>query len=129
MAHESTLVGGISESIATALFMSRGMSVFVAAVPEVYDLIVIGDTEDGSKEMFRVQVKTIKIRNDREGQIVVRGANQSGTPYSKKDVDYIFGVYKNVGYLIPNREIGEYWARDFETAAEKWTEFRLDGDY
>lgn len=129
MAHESTLTGGISESVAAAMLMERGFSVFTAVVPEVYDIIAIGTAEDGTKESFRIQVKTIKIRNDREGQIVVRGANQKGVPYAKQDVDYIFGIHGTRGYLIPNREISEYWALDFEAASEKWTEFTLNGDY
>lgn len=127
MAHESTLVGGISESIATAMFLANGFSVFHAVVPEVYDLVIYGKDTEGNNVSFTVQVKTIKIRTDREGQLVVKGANSNGEPYSKKDVDYIFGVHlpSKTGYLIPNNEQSEYWAKDFETAAIKWTEFTL----
>lgn len=127
MAHESTLTGGISESLATAMFLSNGFSVFNAVVPEVYDLIVVGKDDEGHNVSFTVQVKTVKIRSDREGQVVIKGANSNGEPYSKKDVDYIFGVHlaSNTGYLIPNNEQSEYWAKDFETARTKWTEYML----
>lgn len=126
MAHVSSLTGSISESVASALLMENGFSVFTSLVPEAYDLIAVGTNEDGTKETFRVQVKTIKIRRDREGQIVVRGANQKGVPYSKQDVDYIFGIHGTRGYLIPNNEQIEYWSSSFEAAAKKWTEFELN---
>ncbi|MCU7556585.1 group I intron-associated PD-(D/E)XK endonuclease [Macrococcus capreoli] len=127
MAHESTLTGGVSEHLATAMLLSNGFSVFHAAVPEVYDLIVVGKDDDGDNVVFTVQVKTVKIRSDREGQVVIKGANSNGVPYSRKDVDYIFGVHldSNTGYLIPNNEQSEYWAMDFETARTKWTEYSL----
>src|SRR5699024_3426607 len=76
------------------LLMSKGFSVFTALAPETYDLICVGTDENGDKEIFKVQVKTVKIRNDREGQLVIRGANKSGVPYSKQDVDYILGVHE-----------------------------------
>lgn len=127
MAHESTLTGGKSELIAAAMFLSNGFSVFNAVVPEVYDLIVVGKDDEGENVVFTVQVKTVKIRSDREGQVVIKGCNSDGKPYSKKDVDYIFGVHlaSNTGYLIPNNEQSEYWAKDFETARTKWTEYTL----
>lgn len=126
MAHVSSLTGSISESLAAAMLMENGFSVFTSLVPEAYDLIAVGTLEDGKKETFRIQVKTIKIRNDREGQIVVRGANQKGVPYSTDDVDYLFGIYGTRGYLIPNNNQVEYWSSNFEAAANKWTEFKLD---
>lgn len=125
MAHESTLTGGVSEALASAMLMEKGFSVFTALAPEAYDLIAVGTAEDGTKESFRIQVKTVKVRNDREGQLVVRGANQKGVPYSKQDVDYLFGVHGTKGYLIPNNQQVEYWSMDEEAAAEKWTEFTL----
>src|SRR5699024_11411105 len=96
-------------------------------VPEPYDLIVGGKEDNGDAVRFTVQVKTLKVRNDREGQLVVRGASQDGTPYSKQEVDYLFGVdlKNNVGYLIRNNEQSEYWSKDLETARNKWTELRL----
>lgn len=127
MAHSSTLTGGVSESIAQAMFMRHGFSVFTSLVPEAYDLIVGGKDAEGNNEMFTVQVKTLKIRHDREGQLVVKGAGGDRKPYSKSDVDYLFGVHlpTNTGFLIPNTEQVEYWAKDFETARKKWTEFTL----
>ena len=129
MAHESTLTGGISEQLAIAMFMAHGFNVFTAIVPDVYDLIVDGTDENGEHHRFTVQVKTLKIRGDRGGELVVKGCNADGKPYRKKDVDYLFGVHlpSNTGFLIPNNEQSEYWAKDFETAREKWTEYTLGG--
>lgn len=127
MAHESTNIGGAAESIAKAIFLMNGFSVAEMVVPEPYDLIVGGKDEEGNAVRFTVQVKTLKIRNDRAGELVVRGAAKDGTPYSAKEVDYLFGVdlRHNVGYLIRNNEQSEYWSKDFETARTKWTELRL----
>lgn len=127
MAHESTNIGGAAESIAKAIFLMNGFSVAEMVVPEPYDLIVGGKDEEGNAVRFTVQVKTLKIRNDRAGELVVRGAAKDGTPYSAKEVDYLFGVdlRNNVGYLIRNNEQSEYWSKDFETARTKWTELRL----
>ena len=127
MAHESTNIGGAAESIAKAIFLMNGFSVAEMVVPEPYDLIVGGKDEEGNAVRFTVQVKTLKIRNDRAGELVVRGAAKDGTPYSAKEVDYLFGVdlRNNVGYLIRNSEQSEYWSKDFETARTKWTELRL----
>ena len=127
MAHESTNIGGAAESIAKAIFLMNGFSVAEMVVPEPYDLIVGGKDEEGNAVRFTVQVKTLKIRNDRAGELVVRGAAKDGTPYSAKEVDYLFGVdlRHNVGYLIRNNEQSEYWSKDFETARNKWTELRL----
>ena len=127
MAHESTNIGGAAESIAKAIFLMNGFSVAEMVVPEPYDLIVGGKDAEGNAIRFTVQVKTLKIRNDRAGELVVRGAAKDGTPYSAKEVDYLFGVdlRHNVGYLIKNRSQSEYWSKDFETARTKWTELRL----
>lgn len=127
MAHESTNIGGAAESIAKAIFLMNGFSVAEMVVPEPYDLIVGGKDEEGNAVRFTVQVKTLKIRNDRAGELVVRGAAKDGTPYDPKEVDYLFGVdlRHNVGYLIKNRSQSEYWSKDFETARTKWTELRL----
>ena len=127
MAHESTNRGGASEAIAHAIFLMNGFEVATAVVPENYDLIVSGRNDDGTITRFTVQVKTLKIRNDRAGELVVRGAAKDGTPYDPKEVDYLFGVdlRHNVGYLIRNNEQSEYWSKDFETARTKWTELRL----
>lgn len=127
MAHESTNIGGAAESVAKAIFLMNGFSVAEMVVPEPYDLIVGGRDDNGDAIRFTVQVKTLKVRNDREGQLVVRGASQDGTPYSKQEVDYLFGVdlKNNVGYLIRNNEQSEYWSKDVDTARVRWTELRL----
>src|SRR5699024_1690162 len=128
MAHSSTLTGGVSESVAAALLMSKGFSVFTALAPETYDLICVGTDGNGDKEICKVQVKTVKIRNDREGQLVIRCGNMRGVTYSKLDVDYILGVHGTRGWLVENREVGEYWSQSFEADSEKWTELRLEDD-
>lgn len=127
MASEMQLVGGVSETIAQALFLKNGFSVATTVVPEPYDLIVYGKDSQGISHPFTVQVKTIFTRRDRDNYLVVKGAGSDGRPYSKKDVDYILGVHQetSTGYLIENNEQTEYWTKNLETAEEKWTKYEL----
>ena len=127
MAHESTRRGGVSEALAHAMFLANGFSVFTSVVPESAALIVVGKGEDGRDRTFTVQVKTLKIRRDREGQLVVKGASRDGLPYSIDDVDYILGVHipTHTAFLIPNNSQTEYWSKDWETARKKWTELTI----
>lgn len=127
MASESQLIGGVSETIAQALFLKNGFSVATTVVPEPYDLIVYGKDLNGVSQPFTVQVKTIFTRRDRDNYLVVKGAGSDGKPYSKKDVDYILGVHQetSTGYLIENNEQTEYWTKNLETAGERWTKFML----
>lgn len=127
MAHQSTYTGGVSEALAQAMFMNSGFSVATAVVPEVYDLIVTGKDDAGDTVRFTVQIKTMKIRTDREGQLVVKGSNKDGVPYSNRDVDYLLGVHipSKTGFLIKNNEQVEYWSKDIETARAKWTELTI----
>lgn len=129
MAHISTLTGGVSESLASAIFLSEGYSVFTSLVPESFDLIIIDKDEEGKNVCKTVQIKTMKIRRDRNNELVVKGANNAGIPYSKDDVDYLLGVNLETGkaYLIPNAEQTEYWSKDEDTARKKWRELTLKG--
>lgn len=127
MANEAQLIGGTSEAIAQAMFLKNGFSVATTVIPEAYDLIVFGKDNEMLSKPFTVQVKTVKIRSDRDGSLVVRGSGSDGKPYSKKEVDYIFGVHlpSVTGYLIPNNEQTEYWSKDMEVAEKKWTKYTL----
>lgn len=128
MAHKSTLIGGVSESIAEALFLKNGFSVFKPIVPEAYDLIVSTQDEFKKATTHTVQVKTMSQRHDREGQLVVYGANSNKIPYKKDVVDYILGIHlpTSTGYLIENNEQLEYWSQNFDIARAKWTELKLN---
>lgn len=127
MANDAQLVGGTSEAIAQAMFLKNGFIVATTVIPEPYDLIVFGKDDVSVSKPFTVQVKTIKIRSDRDGSLVVKGTGSDGKPYSKKDVDYIFGVHLPTvtGFLIPNNCQTEYWSKDLETARKRWTEYIL----
>lgn len=129
MAHKSSLIGGASESLAKAIFMANGFTVFEPVVPEPYDIIVFTQSHNSKKISFSIQIKTIKWRKDGdyESRMVIRGAPNSGIPYSKDDVDYILGIdlQSAKGYLIPNNEQLEYTAINTEVAKSKWTELTL----
>lgn len=127
MANFSSAKGMASELIAQSLLIAKGYSVHVPLVAEPYDLVA---HENGTKNSFKIQVNTLRIRNDREDALVVKATSSNGERYSKRDVDYVLAVNidEGIGYLIENTEQKEYWAKDFATAASKWTELRLGGD-
>src|SRR5699024_12066493 len=126
-AHESTRRGGVSEALAHAMFLANGFSVFTSVVPESADLIVVGKGEDGKNRTFTVQVKTLKIRRDREGHLVVKGASSDGLAYSIDEVDYILGVHfpTHTAFLIQNNCQTDYCLKNWDTATKKWTKFKL----
>lgn len=103
------------------MFTKRGFNVFTSIIPEAYDMVITSD-HDGMNEMSTVQVKTLRYRHDREGQLVITGSTNDGIPYSKDVVDYILGVDvdNGVGYLVKNTELREYWATSHEAASNKW---------
>ena len=78
MANEAQLIGGTSEAIAQAMFLKNGFSVATTVIPEAYDLIVFGKDNEMLSKPFTVQVKTVKIRSDRDGSLVVRGSGSDG---------------------------------------------------
>nr|WP_052304452.1 hypothetical protein [Paenibacillus larvae] len=83
-------------------------------------------------EWYTFQVKTIRKRYDRGGDLVVYAKKNNGEPYSKSDADYIVGVLgeedesPRVFYFV-NRGIGEYWASEARAAA-RWQELPLAFD-
>lgn len=127
MANFASAKGMASELIAQSLLIAKGYSVHIPLVDEPYDLVA---HENGTRNSFRIQVKTLRVRADRENALVVKATTSKSQIYSKSDVDYILAINidAGIGYLIENTEQKEYWAKDFETASRKWTELRLGGD-
>lgn len=127
MANFASSKGMASELIAQSLLIAKGYSVFVPLVDEAYDLVA---HENDTGESYKIQVKTLRIRDDRENALVVKATTSKSEYYPKDAVDYILAINidEGLGYLIENNEQKEYWAKDFATASKKWTELRLGGD-
>ncbi|SET42779.1 hypothetical protein SAMN05216389_11136 [Oceanobacillus limi] len=80
-------------------------------------------------EWHTFQCKTIRIRGDRNNELVVYAKNGKGQPYSKSDADYIIGVLAEDGetprvFYFENEEKGEYWASE-QSAVKRWVELPI----
>jgi len=106
--------------------MAAGWTVHRPVTDEPYDILA---TDPVNGEHYRIQVKTIRQRTDRGGELVVYAKKGSGEPYTKSDADYIVGVWAENGvaprvYMFEVRGIGEYWASE-ASAAARWVELPL----
>lgn len=88
-------------------------------VPDSHDLII---REDG--EYKHVQVKTCRVRPERNNAIVVNGMKDSGEVYTPEDCDYILGVMEDRAFMFPCVGYREYWATP-DNADVKWTELPI----
>lgn len=78
---------------------------------------------------YKYQVKTIRKRMDRGGELVVYATNGSGQTYAQTDVDYFIGVLAEEGevprvFMFENRGIREYWATEAR-ASKRWVELPI----
>lgn len=118
MAHHTITVGRHSELLATTALLANGWTVMESVAPEVFDL---GITRPGmGREFYRVQVKTARRRDDRNGEVVVYAKKNKGEIYTKAEADYIIGILDGEVFMFENREIGEYWTTE-AVIDEKWT--------
>ncbi|MCD9024357.1 hypothetical protein K7P76_21300 [Cohnella sp. NL03-T5] len=106
--------------------MASGWTVHTAATDEAYDILA---TDPLSGAHVKVQVKTIRKRSDRGGDLVIYAKKNNGTIYDRSDADYIVGVWADDGesprvFMLENRLLGEYWASEAR-AAERWVELSI----
>ncbi|CAM2954267.1 hypothetical protein PASE110613_09370 [Paenibacillus sediminis] len=125
-AHVSEITGKYSELIARAALLANGWTVHRAETDESYDILA---TDPVSGDHVKVQVKTIRQREDRGGDLVVYAKKGNGTAYDRADADYIVGVWAADGevprvYMFENRLLTEYWCAEAR-AAERWVELPI----
>lgn len=126
MAHVTTVIGAYSEIVAELALLANGYTVSRPRTPEPFDL----KAEDPlTGREFKVQVKTIRKRNDRNGDLVVYATKGNGDRYEKSDVDYFIGVLGEEGetprvFMFENRNLREYWATEAR-ACQRWIELSL----
>ncbi|WP_132312624.1 hypothetical protein [Paenibacillus sp. BK033] len=106
--------------------LANGWTVHTADTDEAYDILA---TDPLSGQHVKIQVKTIRQRMDRGGDLVVYAKKGNGTTYDRADADYIVGVWAVDGevprvYMFENRMIGEYWASEAR-ASERWVELSI----
>lgn len=122
MAHETQITGKLSEITAMRAFIANGFEVSLPSVAEVYDMIV-RDPVNG--EYARVQVKTCRVREDRDGAIVIYARKGNGLPYTKEDCDWIVGVLGDKVFITECTGQAEYWATEV-SAAKRWIELTAE---
>ncbi len=105
MACEAHVTGRVSELKAITALIASGYEVAEPVVTEPYDLLI---RKEGESRTYRVQVKTCKVREDRES-IVVPAKRANGEPYTNEDCDYLVGVLDDQVYMFKCRGVGEYW--------------------
>lgn len=111
------MTGAISELTAASLMMSQlGYEVAKPLVDEVYDLLA-RDPVNG--EYFRVQVKTLRVRTDRDNALVVYARKGNGEPYTPEEVDLIIGVDRDRAFMFECTGLSEYWSTE-QTAVKRW---------
>lgn len=126
MAHASEIVGKYSELVAQVALLANGWRVHESRTAEAYDILA---TDPVSGEFAKIQVKTIRQRMDRGGDLVVYAKKGNGTAYDRADADLIIGVWVIEGeaprvFIFENRLCGEYWASEAR-ASERWIELPL----
>ncbi len=128
MAYITEKVGAYAELIAEASLIATGFeNVSRPITREYYDLSA---TDPLSKEHLTFQVKTLKRREDRGGNLVLFAKRGNGKPYKKDEAaDFYIGVLVDDGevpkvYAMKNRDISEYWCKEGDTS-EKWLEMSL----
>lgn len=126
MAHQSERTGKYSELIARAALLANGWTVHTSETDEAYDILA---TDPFNGAHVKIQVKTIRQRMDRGGDLVVYAKKGNGTAYDRADADYIVGVWADNGetprvFMFENRMCGEYWASEAR-ASERWLELSI----
>ncbi|UKS30203.1 hypothetical protein LOZ80_15180 [Paenibacillus sp. HWE-109] len=86
--------------------------------------------DPANQTWYTAQIKTIRQRIDRGGDLVVYAKKGNGEPYTLSEADYIIGVMGAEGekprvYMFENRGLGEYWATEAR-AAERWFELPIE---
>jgi hypothetical protein len=123
MAHETQILGAISElEAAKAMMKTLGWEVAKPLVPERYDFLA-RDPVNGVS--YRVQVKTMRIRKDRDNALVVIARKGNGEPYTRDDCDYIIGIdhVHNRAFMFECEGLSEYWSTE-QSAKKRWVELK-----
>jgi hypothetical protein len=122
MAHATQVKGEVSQLTTAIALLSNGWEVAKPYVDEAYDLVA---KDPISKEFKTIQVKTIRRREDKGNEMVIKGVNGNKEPYTPDICHYMAGVEGDTVYLTECTGIKEYWASD-ASAAKRWIKFTAD---
>jgi hypothetical protein len=121
MSHHTITKGRHSELLAQTALLANGWSVAEPIAPESFDLVA---RAPGSADWVRIQIKTARVRDDRNGEIVCYTRKNNGQVYGAEDCDLFIAVLNGDVYLFENRSISEYWVTA-DNIAEKWTKLEI----
>jgi hypothetical protein len=121
MAHETITKGRHSELLAQTALLANGWSVSEPIAPEPFDLVA---RAPGSTEWQRIQIKSARVRDDRNGEIVCYTRKNNGKVYDLDDCDLFIAVLNSDVYMFANRSISEYWVTP-SNIGEKWTKLDI----
>lgn len=126
IAHVTEITGKYSELAARLALLANGWTVHKAETDEAYDILA---RDPLTGDYAKIQVKTVRQRLDRGGDLVVYARKGNGTTYDLSEADYIVGVWAVDGemprvFMFENRLCGEYWCAEAR-ASERWVELSL----
>ncbi len=112
--------------MAQLALLANGWTVHEARTAEAYDILA---TDPISGEYVKIQVKTIRQRLDRGGDLVVYAKKGNGTVYDRSEAELILGVWAGDNeiprvFLMENRLLTEYWCSEAK-ASERWVELKI----
>lgn len=99
-----------------------GYEVSKPLVDEVYDLLA---RDPANGEFMRVQVKTLRIRADRDNALVVYARKGNGQAYTTDEVDIIVGVDHTRAFMFECTGLSEYWSTE-QSAKKRWITLQND---
>lgn len=122
-------MGVYSELVAELALLANGFTVSRTRTAEPFDFKA---TDPVNGREYKIQVKTIRKRMDRGGELVVYATNGRGQKYEQSDVDYFIGVLAEEGevprvYMFENRGLREYWSSETR-ASKRWVELPIGLD-
>ena len=99
-----------------------GYEVSKPLVDEAYDLLA---RDPANGRYIRAQVKTLRIREDRDNALVVVARKGNGQAYTPDEVDVIIGVDGNRAFMFECDGKTEYWSTE-QSAKKRWILLRED---
>ena len=124
MAHQTITKGRHSELLAQTALLANGWSVSEPIAPEPFDLVA---RAPGETDWLRIQIKSARVRDDRNGEIVCYTRKNNGKVYDQDDCDLFIAVLNSDVYMFANRNISEYWVTA-SNIEEKWTKLEIGID-
>lgn len=121
MAHSTITKGRHSELLAQTALLANGWSVTEPIAPEPYDLVA---RAPGSTDWLTIQIKSARVRDDRNGEIVCYTRKNNGEVYGLNDCDLFIAVLNGEVYMFTNRNLSEYWVTQ-KNISEKWTKLEI----